>query len=173
MSTWPNWRIRFLPSKAKGVVTPATASAPAMQMAMTAACFLFMCLFDVVLEGTASVRIAGRDGQAEAGDAIVVPAGAEFELANAHTAPLRLVCCLPVGGQGRPAAGHRGLEPVQVPFARFFASAAEDCAKHAKASGLRSQRIRKALGRATISDRRVCCVRGASCVWARRPADDH
>jgi mannose-6-phosphate isomerase-like protein (cupin superfamily) len=54
----------------------------------------------VVLEGTASVRIAGSDGQAEAGDAIVVPAGVEFELANAGTAPLRLVCCLPVGGQG-------------------------------------------------------------------------
>jgi mannose-6-phosphate isomerase-like protein (cupin superfamily) len=54
----------------------------------------------VVLEGTASVRIAGSDGQAVAGDAIVVPAGVEFELANADTAPLRLVCCLPVGGQG-------------------------------------------------------------------------
>ncbi len=59
----------------------------------------------VVLEGTASVRIAGRDGQAEAGDAIVVPAGVEFELANAGTAPLRLVCCLPVGGQGRIGDG--------------------------------------------------------------------
>jgi mannose-6-phosphate isomerase-like protein (cupin superfamily) len=55
----------------------------------------------VVLEGTASARIAGRDGQAEAGDAIVVPAGVEFELANAGATPLRLVCCLPVGGQAR------------------------------------------------------------------------
>ena len=59
----------------------------------------------VVLEGTASVRIAGRDGQAQAGDAIVVPAGAEFELANAGAGPLRLVCCLPVGGQGRYVDG--------------------------------------------------------------------
>ena len=54
----------------------------------------------VVLEGTASVRIAGSDGQAEAGDAIVVPAGVEFELTNASATLLRLVCCLPVGGQG-------------------------------------------------------------------------
>jgi mannose-6-phosphate isomerase-like protein (cupin superfamily) len=53
----------------------------------------------VVLEGTASVRIAGADGQAGPGDAIVVPAGVEFELANPGSQPLRLVCCLPVGGQ--------------------------------------------------------------------------
>jgi quercetin dioxygenase-like cupin family protein len=59
----------------------------------------------VVLEGTASVRIAGDDGQAQAGDAIVVPAGAELELANAGAGPLRLVCCLPVGGQGRYGDG--------------------------------------------------------------------
>src|SRR5262245_47241073 len=36
----------------------------------------------VVMEGTASVRIAGRADEALAGDAIVVPAGLEFELAN-------------------------------------------------------------------------------------------
>lgn len=43
---------------------------------------------------------SGSDGRAETGDAIVVPAGVEFELANAGAVPLRLVCCLPVGGQG-------------------------------------------------------------------------
>jgi mannose-6-phosphate isomerase-like protein (cupin superfamily) len=59
----------------------------------------------VVLEGTASVRIAGDDGQAQAGDAIVVPTGPEFELANAGAGPVRLVCCLPVGGQGRYGDG--------------------------------------------------------------------
>jgi mannose-6-phosphate isomerase-like protein (cupin superfamily) len=53
----------------------------------------------VVLEGTASALIAGQASQAQAGDAIVVPAGAEFELANAGSEPLRLLCCLPVGGQ--------------------------------------------------------------------------
>ncbi len=59
----------------------------------------------VVLEGTAAVRIAGRAGQAKTGDAIVVPPDAEFELTNAGSGPLRLVCCLPVGGQGRLADG--------------------------------------------------------------------
>ena len=59
----------------------------------------------VVLEGTASARIAGQASQARAGDAIVVPAGVEFELANAGDEPLRLLCCLPVGGQARLADG--------------------------------------------------------------------
>jgi mannose-6-phosphate isomerase-like protein (cupin superfamily) len=59
----------------------------------------------VVLEGTAAVRIAGDAGQAAAGDAIVVPPGVEFEVANAGPGPLRLVCCLPVGGQARLADG--------------------------------------------------------------------
>ena len=64
-----------------------------------------------MLEGTASVRIAGNDGQAGAGDAIVVPAGAGFELANAGTGPLRLLCCLPVGGQARLADGSTFTPP--------------------------------------------------------------
>src|SRR5436305_5083234 len=59
----------------------------------------------VVMEGTAAVRIAGRADEARAGDAIVVPAGQDFVLANAGAGPLRLVCCLPVGGQGRLADG--------------------------------------------------------------------
>lgn len=59
----------------------------------------------VVLEGTASVRLAGDASQARAGDAIVVPAGVDFELANASSEPLRLLCCLPVGGQARLADG--------------------------------------------------------------------
>jgi quercetin dioxygenase-like cupin family protein len=59
----------------------------------------------VVLEGTASVRLAGDDCQARAGDAIVVPAGVDFELGNAASEPLRLLCCLPVGGQARLADG--------------------------------------------------------------------
>jgi mannose-6-phosphate isomerase-like protein (cupin superfamily) len=59
----------------------------------------------VVLTGRASARIADEVGEAGAGDAIVVPAGVEFELANAGTEPLRLLCCLPVGGQARLADG--------------------------------------------------------------------
>jgi mannose-6-phosphate isomerase-like protein (cupin superfamily) len=65
----------------------------------------------VVMEGVASVRIAGRAGQARAGDAIVVPPGLEFELSNAGDGPLRLVCCLPVGGQGRLADGRTFVPP--------------------------------------------------------------
>jgi mannose-6-phosphate isomerase-like protein (cupin superfamily) len=65
----------------------------------------------VVLEGTASVRIASDADQAHAGDAIVVPAGAVFELANAGTGPLRLLCCLPVGGQARLADGSTFIPP--------------------------------------------------------------
>jgi len=57
------------------------------------------------------VRIASDAGQAHAGDAIVVPAGAVFELANAGTGPLRLLCCLPVGGQARLADGSTFIPP--------------------------------------------------------------
>jgi quercetin dioxygenase-like cupin family protein len=59
----------------------------------------------VVLQGTASVRLAGDEEIATVGDAIVVPADVELELANAGDDPLLLICCLPVGGQGRLADG--------------------------------------------------------------------
>ena len=65
----------------------------------------------VVLEGAASVRIAGNETHAAAGDAIVVPAGPEFELANAGAGPLRLLCCLPVGGQARLPDGSTFTPP--------------------------------------------------------------
>jgi len=55
----------------------------------------------VVLDGVASVRVGDVTGSAGPGDAIVVPAGVAFELANQGDAPLRLLCCLPVGGQAR------------------------------------------------------------------------
>ena len=55
----------------------------------------------VVLGGRASVRLAGHDGVAEVGDAIVVPADTLFELTNAGDSVLRLLCCLPVGGLTR------------------------------------------------------------------------
>ena len=54
----------------------------------------------VVLAGTARVRVGdAAAGSAGPGDAIVVPAGVELELANAADESLRLLCCLPVGGQ--------------------------------------------------------------------------
>ena len=55
----------------------------------------------VVLDGKASVRIAGTTGIATKGDAIVVPSDIEFELANGGDELLRLICCFPVGGQAR------------------------------------------------------------------------
>ena len=55
----------------------------------------------VVLAGTATVRLAGAEERATVGDAIVVPADVQFELANAGEDRLELVCCLPVGGEAR------------------------------------------------------------------------
>ena len=55
----------------------------------------------VVLDGVAAVRIGAIVGIANRGDAIVVPADTEFELANGADVPLRLLCCFPVGGQAR------------------------------------------------------------------------
>jgi mannose-6-phosphate isomerase-like protein (cupin superfamily) len=65
----------------------------------------------VVLAGEASVRMAGRDDVARVGDAILVPAEVDFELANAGDAPLRLVCCFPIGGQARFAEGDAFTPP--------------------------------------------------------------
>lgn len=53
----------------------------------------------VVLDGAASVRIGEVSGTAAAGDAVVVPPGVDFEIAVAGDSPLRMVCCLPTGGQ--------------------------------------------------------------------------
>ncbi len=53
----------------------------------------------VVQEGRARVRIGDYRGQADPGDAIVVPPGVEFEVSNGSDRVLRLLCCLPVGGQ--------------------------------------------------------------------------
>ena len=87
------WKVEILPG------TPATPHALTREEVF------------VVLEGKASVRIAGNAGQAEAGDAIVVPPGTEFELANVGAGPLRLLCCLPVGGQARLADGSTFTPP--------------------------------------------------------------
>lgn len=67
----------------------------------------------VVLAGSAAVRIDGTAGVARAGDAIVVPPHAPFELANETDDVLRLLCCLPVGGQGIVGDG----EPFTPPWA--------------------------------------------------------
>jgi quercetin dioxygenase-like cupin family protein len=60
----------------------------------------------VVIDGHASVRLGGGGEQvAGAGDAIVVPPGVDVALTAAGDAPLRMLCCQPVGGQARTADG--------------------------------------------------------------------
>jgi mannose-6-phosphate isomerase-like protein (cupin superfamily) len=59
----------------------------------------------VVLAGTASVDIGGVAAIARTGDAIVVPAGVVFVLANGGSEELRLVCCMRAGGQAQLADG--------------------------------------------------------------------
>lgn len=55
----------------------------------------------VVLDGTASVTLDGERGSAATNDAFVVPADTAFEVTNAGPGVLRMLCCLPVGGQAR------------------------------------------------------------------------
>lgn len=87
------WRVEILPG------TPATPHSLTREEVF------------VVLEGTASVQIAGQHDEAVAGDAIVVPADVDFELSNAGEETLRLVCCFPVGGQARLADGNTFTPP--------------------------------------------------------------
>lgn len=53
----------------------------------------------VVLDGAARVVLDGVVHRAAAGDAIVVPPGVAFAITADGAGPLRLLCCLPVGGQ--------------------------------------------------------------------------
>ena len=53
----------------------------------------------IVLAGEATVALADVITTATVGDAIVVPANTDFALGNGGSAPLRLICVLPVGGQ--------------------------------------------------------------------------
>ena len=57
----------------------------------------------VVLAGTASVRLDGRPGTAATGDAIVVPAGVPFGLANESDQVLR-TAVQHAGRPGRPGS---------------------------------------------------------------------
>src|SRR5262245_36831421 len=53
----------------------------------------------IVLDGVAHVEIDGARENVRAGGAIVVPTGVDFTLSNAGSTRLRMLCCLPVGGQ--------------------------------------------------------------------------
>ena len=59
----------------------------------------------VVLAGEATVTLADVITTATAGDAIVVPPNTDFALDNSGSAPVRLLCVLPVGGQARTPDG--------------------------------------------------------------------
>jgi quercetin dioxygenase-like cupin family protein len=65
----------------------------------------------VVLDGAAAVTIGDLTAEARVGDTIVVPAGVSLALANAGEQPLRLLCCLPVGGQARLPGGEAFTPP--------------------------------------------------------------
>jgi mannose-6-phosphate isomerase-like protein (cupin superfamily) len=67
----------------------------------------------VILSGSASIRIDGEPATAGPGDVVVVPAAVDFEILAGGSAPLRALCCLPVGGQARLGDG----EPFTPPWA--------------------------------------------------------
>lgn len=68
----------------------------------------------VVTAGTAAVRIGECEEVGSVGDVIVVPANVMFELSNPSSEPLRLLCCLPVGGQARLSDGSVFTPPWAV-----------------------------------------------------------
>jgi quercetin dioxygenase-like cupin family protein len=67
----------------------------------------------VVLAGRARVTLGDDVQIARAGDAIVVPPGTTFAIANDGEDVLRAVCCLPVGGQAQLPGG----QPFTPPWA--------------------------------------------------------
>ena len=58
-----------------------------------------------VLDGVAAVELGGQSSTAGRGDVIVVPTGVRFAVSAADGQRLRMVCCLPVGGQAQTADG--------------------------------------------------------------------
>ena len=53
----------------------------------------------VVVDGTARVTFPDGSQLAKSGDVIVVPDGIDFAVANEGRSTLRMLCCMPVGGQ--------------------------------------------------------------------------
>jgi quercetin dioxygenase-like cupin family protein len=53
----------------------------------------------VAVAGRARVTLAGESSELRAGDALVVPRGVDFALANPSAEPFEAVVSLPVGGQ--------------------------------------------------------------------------
>jgi quercetin dioxygenase-like cupin family protein len=68
----------------------------------------------VALSGRAAVTLAGERHDLGPGDALVVPAGVPFSLANADDAPFEAIAVLPVGGRATLPGG----EPFVPPWSR-------------------------------------------------------
>lgn len=66
----------------------------------------------LALTGSAVATVAGVRHDLGAGDALIVPAGTEFSLANPGTAPFEAVAIIPVGGK----AAMPGGEPFSPPW---------------------------------------------------------
>ncbi|MEI2730482.1 MAG: cupin domain-containing protein [Dermatophilaceae bacterium] len=58
-----------------------------------------------VLDGAASVVVAGEPATAGPGQAVVIPADTDFAIGNGGSGSLRMLCVLPVGGQARTSDG--------------------------------------------------------------------
>ena len=67
----------------------------------------------VALAGRATATIAGREQPITAGEALIVPAGEPFALANPHDEPFCAVAAMPVGGRAAFPDG----EPFVPPWA--------------------------------------------------------
>jgi len=65
----------------------------------------------VALAGRAAVELAGRELALEAGDALIVPAGATFAIGNPHAEPFHAVAAAPVGCRALLPGGERFVPP--------------------------------------------------------------
>lgn len=67
----------------------------------------------IALAGRASATVGGETFAVAAGDALIVPAGVPFAIANPHGEPFEAVAALPVGGR----AAYPDGEPFVPPWA--------------------------------------------------------
>lgn len=65
----------------------------------------------VVIDGIATVTIDHDNATATPGDTIIIPPDVRFELRNNGRTMLRMLCCMPVGGQARLEDGSTFTPP--------------------------------------------------------------
>ena len=65
----------------------------------------------VALSGSAVATVAGHAHQLGAGEALIVPAGETFELANPHDEAFEAVAVMPVGGRATIPGGDPFVPP--------------------------------------------------------------